>query len=474
MTTELQTIHDASMAILSKTGMVFKHSKVLEILSKHGVRVNGQKAYFTEAQIFDAVGSVPAAFDLRAVNPQYNITIGGDRVEFAAGYGSPKVIDSDGAARNATISDYISFLKLVQGTEDFNVNGGPLVQPADLDPAKSLPLLTYLTVAHSDKGLVVCNGNRDEIKLMMEMLEIVHGDSFRNGAAVAITIVNTLSPLQMDEATLELMLQFASHGQPIIVSPCAMAGTTGPMTLGGTIAMSNAEALAGIAAHQLIHPGAPVIYGFQSTAADMQTGRIAIGSAERALCITYGARMAKHYGLPCRGGGADNDAPCTDIQSGYESMMTLMVSCQEKMNFIIHGAGILASFGAMSFEKFVVDLEIMGMVKRFIAGVTSTPDDLALDVINAIGPGGNFITHPHTLKYCRKGVRHPLISFRGKLGCTGDQDDIYARIDKVRKRILDSFVLPPGAMDRARALRAFLGAKGYPVDQLPTPVSGNY
>jgi trimethylamine---corrinoid protein Co-methyltransferase len=467
MLSEIQTIHDASMSILNKTGMVFNHSHVLQILKKSGIRVEGQKAFFKEKQVLDAVATAPASFDFKAVNHQHDILIGDDRIEFAAGYGASKVVDIDGSVRNATIEDYITFLKLIQASAVFNVNGGPLVQPADIDPQKSLPLLAYLTILHSDKGLVVSNGDRENIDILMEMLEVVHGDSFRKGCPVAITIVNTLSPLRMDEAALEIVLQFAAHGQPVIISPCAMAGTTGPMTIGGTIAMSNAEALAGIAVHQLIRPGAPAVYGFQSTAADMQTGSIAIGSAERALCIVYGARLAKTYGLPCRGGGADNDAPYTDIQSGYESMLTLMATCQERMNFVIHSAGILGGFGAMSVDKFIVDLEIIGLVKRFIEGSAFTEDELALEVIDSVGPGGNFLTHPHTLRHCRHAVRSPLISVRGRLGRSGVQDDIYERIDRAKKRILCSFVPPPGAWDRAQALRSILSARGYPLDQLP-------
>ncbi len=456
------------MAILNKTGMIFGHRQVREILSAHGVKVSGKKVFFAEKEILAWIAKAPAEFKMKAPNPRHDITIGGDRVEFAPGYGAPKIVDANGSVRNGTVRDYITFLKLTQACDHFNLNGGPLVQPCDIPVSASLPFMVYLSQCYSDKCLIVPNGELKEIELLMEMLNLSYGESFRQGVPVAITIINPISPLQIDENALDIILLFARNRQPIMISAAPMAGTTGPMTLAGSVALGNAEVLATIVAHQMINPGAPIVYGPVASAADMRTGSIAIGTPERALSFIYGSRLAKAYGLPCRGGGAENDAAVVNAQSGYESMMNMMTASMEKMNIVMHSAGILGGFGAMSFEKFIVDLEIIGMVKRLMAGVEIDPDSLALKIVEEVGPAGNFLMHEHTLANCRREARIPLISSRGVLGYQNDRDTLEETIEKVIRNLLEQYVIPETTQDQARDLKKMLRDKGYPVHLLST------
>ena len=252
-----------------------------------------------------------------------------------------------------------------------------------------------------------------------------------------------LDHLAVDEDTLDIILLFAEYGQPVIITPGAMAGTTGPVTLAGTIALSNAEILAGISVAQMIREGTPVMYGMQSTAADMKTGAIADGSPERALCVAYGARLAKKYGIPYRSGGTETDAKSLSVQSGYESMMDILVSCQEKTNLIIHSAGILDSHGAMAYEKFIVDLEILGMVKRFLQGVNTDDESLSVDVIKSVGPGGEYLTHEHTMRHFKTELYLPFVSLRGALpkGINPEQE-LFRNIEKKREEMLSHYDQP--------------------------------
>lgn len=442
MDEKLKKLHEASMLILENVGVKFYHPEVLEILDMNGVKVVGETAYFKQDQLMKYIYEAPSDFVLYARNPVYNMQIGGDSIEFIAGYGAPSIIMADGTKRIAVFSDYLNFLKLVHQCEHFNINGGILVQPSDIETDKSFPLMLYATLIHSDKCIMGGAGGKQETEIVFDMLRIVFGNDEQLLEKPRIaTIINPSSPLQYDKKMLETLLLYAKKGQPIIIAPAVMAGTTGPVTLAGTIALSNAETLAGIAVAQMIRKGTPVIYGSASSTADMRTASMSIGAPESALCITYSARLAKEYGLPCRGSGTLTDAKSVSVQSGYESMMQLLVGCQERINFIIHSAGILDSYSSMSYEQFIVDLEIISAVKRYINGLDISADKLAVDVIDSIGPGGNFITHQHTMAHCRKEPWLPEIGLRGF--CKSDPNEkLMANINSKLNKLYNSYQFP--------------------------------
>jgi trimethylamine--corrinoid protein Co-methyltransferase len=219
-----------------------------------------------------------------------------------------------------------------------------------------------------------------------------------------------------------------------------MAGSTGPVTLAGTIAISNVEALVGIALAQMVRRGTPAIYGSATSNAGMRTGAFTIGTPESALAVKYCARLAKRYGVPCRGGGGLNDAKNVSVQAGYESMMVQFVANQEKINFNFHTAGGLDSYGAMSFEKYVVDLEILARIKHYLADLNTEEAHVALDVIEQVGPGGEFLTQMHTAMHCRKAPFATQVSLQGVLpaGQTADEA-LFGKIHQALERMLAGY-----------------------------------
>lgn len=461
MQEDLQKIHKASMYLLEKCGIKIIHPGILTLAKKHGIKVNGEIVFFTEDQLMHWVKKAPSSFNLYARNPKYNITFGGDRVEYGPGYGAPSIAEKNGISRPALIKDYINFIKLYQESPYHNINGGVVVQPTDITQTKSRPIMAYLTIAHSDKCLMAGTGDLDEAGTIMEMTALAF-----DGKAEMIhkpriaTIINMNSPLIIDKNMLENMMVFAEYGQPVIIASCAMAGSTGPITLAGTIALSNAEILSGIAVSQMIREGTPIFYGNQTTAADMKTGSIAIGSPEGAICYETAARLAKAYGLPCRGGGAITDATTISAQSGYESMMTLMGTAQAKTNLIIHSAGILSSYNSMSYEKFAMDLEMIGMVQKFINGLKVTDETLALDIIEEIGIGGHFLSHEHTMNNCRTEPFNPEISLRGRI--MGDPIDVLEEnMNHKIENMLVQYEKPSISKELDKTLTGFLASKGY-------------
>lgn len=462
MDSEIASLHEASLHILAETGVRFFHPKVLKILQTKGVKVTEQTAFFSPDQVMAWMKKAPAAFSVHARNSIYDVTIGGAKTEFAPGYGAPVIIDEKGNRRAALLNDYITFLKLVHQSSFFHINGGILVQPADLGTVHGFPIMLFATLIYSDKCLMAGAGGETETKMVFDMLDIVFGKESLIDTPRIMAILNSTSPLQYDKDTLDTLLLFAEQGQPVIITPAAMAGTTGPITLAGTIAMSHTEILAGIVLAQMIREGTPVVYGMQSTAADMKTGAIADGAPERALCVAYGARLAKACGLPCRGGGTENDAKSLSVQSGYESMMDMLVACQEKVNLIIHSAGTLDSHGAMSYEKFIVDLEILGMVRRLLRGIKTDKESLAVDIINSVQPGGEFLTHEHTMINCRKEPYLPFVSSRGPLaGGISSHQELLNNINKKKEEMLAKYAQPSLPRDTLMKLRGYLISQGF-------------
>lgn len=402
------------MTILETCGMKFMDDQVVDIMDKNGFKVSGNTVYFQREKLMAIIGKAPGKFTLNARNPRYNMSLGGEQTYYAPGYGAPVIIAPDGSRRPALFDDFITFAKLVHQSDWFNINGGILVQPSDLDPETAFASMLHATILNSDKCIVAGGGRADENQMVMEMMAIVSGgEEYFKSKPHILALVNTTSPLLMDSHSLDTVQTYVRNGQPVMITPATMAGTTGPITLAGTIALANAETLAGVALTQMIRPGAPVMYGFQPDTADMRTGSIGRGSPEGALCFSFGARLAKMYGLPCRGGGSANSAKSLSVQAGYEGMLTMLTTCREKMNLIIHSAGMMDADAAMSFEKFIVDLEIIGMVDRFLKGVQINDETLALDVICNVGPGGEYLTQAHTMKHCRQETWIPEISVRG-------------------------------------------------------------
>jgi trimethylamine--corrinoid protein Co-methyltransferase len=449
------------MIILEKTGMRFHHDDILNLLKARGIRVSGKIAHFTEDQVMAWTGKAPEKFAVFARNPAYNFTVGKTSVEFGPGYGAPNIIDAGGQVRRAVLSDYISFLKLVHQSDHFKVNGGILVEPSDLDHTCNYAIMLYHILTHSDKFIIGMEGPADQMRMTMDMLKIVFGghDRFIEKPRV-MTIVNTLSPLQMDRHALDTLIIYASHGQPVMITPAALAGFTGPVTLAGLIAMANAETLAGIAVAQMLSPGTPVIYGIQTSTGDMRTGGYVVGNPEHALCLSYGARLAKAYGLPCRGGGAPSDAKQVSVQSGYESMLILSTCVREKINIIMHSAGIIDSFNAMSFDKFMIDLEIIDMVSRIQQDIRIDDETLALNIIHDTGCGGQFMTSAHTARLCRKEIWCPAIGIKGIGVKNGSNKAILENAQKKKQQMLAAYKKINTDIGLKVALKDYLSSKG--------------
>jgi trimethylamine--corrinoid protein Co-methyltransferase len=410
---QIRMIHDASMDILQHTGIKFNEAEALAIFQKQGIKVDGDVVFLTEADVLKAIETAPSQFVIHARNPENNVTIGNDNFVFAPGYGPPFMATKDGNWREGVMEDYNNFCKLIQTSKYLDMNGFLMIEPSDVFPDKAYLDMLCSNMVLCDKPFLGCPTSGQGAIDTLEMAAILWAgkDNIRNKPCVLANIT-TLSPLQFSAEMAASLIAYARFGQPCAIVALIMAGFTGPVTMAGVLTLQNAEILAGITLTQLVNPGAPVIYGSTSSPIDMKSAVISIGAPEMCQFVSATAQMARFYGIPSRGGGGLTDAQFPDIQAGMESALMLSAAIQSGVNYILHSCGILGSYLAMSFEKFVVDEELCGMFRKLVKPIEVTDDTISSDIIKEVGIGGLYLTHDQTLARCRTEYFVPHIAVR--------------------------------------------------------------
>jgi trimethylamine--corrinoid protein Co-methyltransferase len=468
MQEKIARIHQTSMAILENVGIKLHHPEICSALQEKGIKVKNGVAYFSEDQVMSWVGKAPGRFIVYARNPDHDALIGSGQAQYLGGYGCSAIIESTGNRRDATLDDYIRFIKLVQQCSGFRFNGGILVQPTELPPAQMHAAMAYTTMLFSDKCIMGQPGPAEWVGKIMTLASMTFGgrEALLQKPRV-ITLVNTLSPLQIDRIALETIKIYAEYGQPLVISAGPMSGTTAPITPAGALCLGNAEVLAAIAIAQMLREGTPVVMGISVVPADMRNGGLNVGAPANATCIRYAKALANKYGVPCRCGGSGSDAEGPTAQSGYESMLNMFVTLQEKVDLIIHSAGILSSYSAMSFEKFIIDLEVIRLIEQHLADIAVDDNALALSVITETGHGGEFLTHSHTLEQCRSVPWTSLMAATGDLEIGENSQESYlAKVNKTLERILYDYRRPILEPELRTALENFLIETGMDATQL--------
>lgn len=399
---DFDKLHDATMAILKMVGVAFYEPEALDIFKRHGFKTDGNVVYFDEQDVSRALDSAPGQFRIEARNPEKTVTIGGPHLVIALGYGNPFMVDANGDQWPALMEDYDNFCKLVHGSKYIDMNGCLMVEPHDR-PAESAHLdMLFSNIVLCDKPFLGSSVSRQAALDSIEMAGIAWGGKEKiKDRPVMMGIISSLSPLQYSPEMAAALIEYARHGQANMCGLLMQAGSTGPVTLPGLLAVQNAEILAGVVLTQLVNPGAPVVYGTTSTVTEMRTGALTVGAPELSIIQNASMQMARHYGLPCRGSGGLTDAQFPDLQAGMESTLALTTTIMSGANFILHGCGILGSYIAMSYEKFLADEELCGMLRRMLRPLNITDERIDLETIKKVGVGGEYLTHDSTYEHCR-------------------------------------------------------------------------
>ena len=442
---QLESIHFASLKVLAEIGMDFMMPEARDILRKAGARIEGERVRFDPAMIEEAMAHAPSSFTIHSRNPNRQILMGGPNISFGTVGSPPNCHDMEGGRRTGTRADFQKFIKLGHHFNAIDFIAGYPVEPIDIHPGiRHLEALRDIATL-TDKPFVGYSLGVERIRDAIEIARLARGishDQFEAEPSLT-TIVNTNSPLKLDSNMLTGMMEMSSRNQVVCVTPFTLAGAMAPVTVAGALVEQNAEALAGLTFCQLVRKGAPVIYGGFTSNVDMKSGAPAFGTPEYMKATIIGGQLARRYNLPYRTSNT-NAANMLDAQAAYESVFSLWALTMGGGNYIMHGAGWLEGGLVASFEKFILDCDLIQMVKEFMVPVEITEDSLGVEAIREVGPGGHFFGAAHTLARYTDAFYAPMVSdWRNyQQWAAAGSPDAYKRANTLYKQALTEYQMP--------------------------------
>lgn len=404
---DVDAIIDAALGILAQTGMLIECDEAVACLLAAGcTRSETGRICFPEQLCRQSIERTPARWTLHAREPEYSCEVGGPEALLSPGYGSAFVADLDGRRRSATMDDFRRFARMAADAELIDITGGLLVEPADIPPSERPEALTRALIEASGKpffgSVAGGEGAAQSLQVAAEALSEIDTRPHMLG------LININSPLRLDARMAEAMLLYVRAGQPIVLTPGILMGITAPATVAGAMVQAFAEMIGGVTLAQVLEPGAPLIIGTGGFGADLRVGGSGFGTPEQALSTLLCGQIARRLGIPCRCSPAVTGAFGPDARAGYESMMTAMCGWQAGAHLCMQAAGILDFINAMGYEKFAIDLEIWGYIKRIATSPTTDTDAQALQVI-ASTPG-DYLGEQHTLTHFRQETYAPTLA----------------------------------------------------------------
>ena len=395
----LELIEHNADTLLEQVGVeIVGYDESLEIFASAGADIDGTRVRFPRGMCRSLVqATAPKTFTQHARNPARSVEIGDPHTVLVPAYGSPFVRDLDGGRRYATIEDFNNFAKLVYMSPSMHHSGGTLCEPVDLPVNKRHFDMVYAHIKYSDKPFMGSVTHPDRAADSIEMAKIVFGSEFMDTNTVILGLANANSPMSWDFNMLGSAKAYAENNQATLITPFILAGAMSPVTIAAAATQTLAEALAGMAFTQIVRPGAPVIFGSFASSMSMQSGAPTFGTPEPQMVLYTMAALARRVGVPFRSGGNFTASKIPDAQAAYESAISFLPAIQAGVNFLLHSAGWLEGGLAMGYEKFIIDADQASMMTKWVDGVATDENALALESMLTNGPGQHFLGTPHTL-----------------------------------------------------------------------------
>jgi trimethylamine--corrinoid protein Co-methyltransferase len=470
---EVESIHQASLAVLKEIGIDFLHAEAKAILKNAGADIDpaSDRVRFDPALVEAQMGKAPRRFTLHSRNPERNLEIGGDYTAFCSVGSAPNSFDRDGGRRPGNHRDFQNFIRLGQSFDQIHLWGGYPVEPVDIHASVRHLDAIFDMLTLSDKPIHAYSLGRERNRDAIEMAKIARGvdDATLECEPSLFTIINSSSPLRLDTPMLEGIIQMARRNQVVVLTPFTLAGAMAPVTIAGALTQQNAEALAGLVLAQTVRPGSPFVYGGFTSNVDMKSGAPAFGTPEYMKSAMIGGQLARRHGLPYRSSNA-NAANSLDAQAAYESVFSLWGAIMGGANLLMHGAGWMEGGLQASFEKMALDADLLGMVIDFLRPVRTDESELAIEAMRDVGPGGHFFGTAHTQARYRNAFFAPMISDWRNYESWRDAGSPTAldTANRLFKERLEHFVAPPFEPERREALEAFVARRkaegGAPTD----------
>ena len=460
----VEEIHRASLRIIAEVGVEVLGDRAMDRLAAAGAAVDrdARRVRLDPGVVEELVALAPAEFTLHARNPERNVVLGGRGLVFSSVGGPAFVTDLDRGRRAGNWGDFQDYVSLISALNVIHQEAGGPLEPTDL-PVETRHLDMYACFATTlDKTWHGLGFGAAVVDDAIEVAALARG--VRREQLVAepsvITIINTNSPLRLDGPMSDGLIAMAESGQAVVATPFTLAGAMTPVTLAAAIAQQNAEALFCIALTQVVRPGAPVVYGAFTSNVDMRTGSPAFGTPEYVKGAIASGQMARRYRLPWRSSNATASV-VVDAQAAYESEMAVWGAIMGGVNLLYQGAGWLEGGLTASYEKLIVDAEILQMMSEVLQPVAVDEASLGLDAIAEVGPGGHFFGSRHTLERFETAFYRPILSDWRNYETWAEDGARTAteRANGIWKQLLAEFEPPPLEPSRAEAIHDFVARR---------------
>ena len=459
----VERLHRTAVTYLAEHGLRVLLPEACDLLRAAGNTVDDEMIVrFDPDHVAAAIAAAPSEFTINAPNADRDVIVGGRSLSFVPAGGPPFVSDLERGRRSGTMADQQNFLKLTQSFDVMAVTA-PTVEPSDIALDVRHLHSGFATLTLSDKvPFVYARGRqrvRDEIDLVKLRLGIDSDEEFAAEPRV-FTNVNVNSPRQLDIPMSLAIIDFARLGQPVILTPFTLAGAMAPVTLAGALVLQHLEALAAITLAQTVRPGTPVVYGAFTSNVDMKSGSPAFGTPEAIKGAYASGQLARHLQIPWRSSGSSS-SNTVDAQAGYETMMNTFGAVHGGANWIFHAAGWQEGGLTASYEKFIVDVEMCQMIAESMRPVLVDDDELALDAITEVGPGGHFFGVRHTIERFEHAFYQPIAFSRTNYEQWAEEGSQRCdqRATAVWKKVLDDYEPPPLAADTRQAMEDFVARR---------------
>ncbi|HID85798.1 MAG TPA: hypothetical protein EYP55_00265 [Anaerolineae bacterium] len=429
------------------------------------VDVEGRVARIPEDLVRQALRTAPSAFDLYDADGRVAVHYGGDAVHFDPGSAAITILDPEtGRQRKPVTADLVTHLKLAEGLEGLDAVSTALVC-SDVPKAMADLYRLYLVLKYARKPVITGAFAVETFHVMKEMLAVVAQ------RPIAVFDVCPSPPLAWSEITCHNLMDCARYRIPAELVAMPLAGATAPVTLAGVLAQHTAENLSGLVIHQLVQPGAPIVYGGSPAILDMRYGTTPMGAIETVMLDCAYAQIGKYLGLPTHAYLGMSDAKIVDGQAGFESGIGTILGALAGVN-MISGAGMLAFESCQSHEKLVMDNEIILMARRLLEGIVPVEEVLATALVREVGHRGNFLATQHTRQWFQREQFIPSAvvdraSYRSWLD--GGGRDIVARARERVREIVAAYQpkeLPP-EVDRELTAIVARVARKHGLERLP-------
>jgi trimethylamine--corrinoid protein Co-methyltransferase len=414
---DILKIHTTSLKVFSEVGVEINYPEALDLFRNAGAEVDSSSRVvkIPADMIENLIPKAPSRVNLcgRDENGELDCEIGGTNVYLGTGGTALKVQDPGSSdSRPSELKDIANMARMVEALDNIHfymLNVFPNdIEMKDVDVNRFGAALNR-TRKHIMGGVYTVPGIRKVIK----MAEIIAGspEALRRRPFISM-VACIISPFKLDESYGRLAMEVARQGIPLVVPAEPLCGATAPITLAGNLVVQNVDTLTGVMLTQLINPGTPVLYGCISSITDLRDMKYLAGAVEMGLMNAAASQLAQFYDIPIYATAGMSDAKVNDVQAGYESAITSLMVGLAGGNFIHDAAGFLEFCMTASYDKLVIDNEILGMVMRAVEGIEVNDTTLAFDEIKKTGPGGHFVSSSFTRRHMRNEQYQPQLSDR--------------------------------------------------------------